>query len=154
MRYLKLSTSKAVLTPALTSSQVIWQLVQMLWVGSLFLTHFLLLPALQTMALAPMLVQEVAESLRPVLVGLAVVGVIFQLVLLMQARKARWLSDLRGWLLLSSLVLAAVFYALPMIGSQLQVVQGYCYLALSCVGLLLLVQPFPAVEQNHQAREN
>ena len=151
---MKLSTSKAVLTPALTSSQVLWQLVQMLWVGSLFLTHFLLLPALQAMALAPMLVHEVAQNLRPVLVGLAVVGVIFQLALLLQARKGRWLKDLRGWLLLSSLGLAALFYALPVIDSQLQIVQGYSYLALSCVGLLLLVQPFPAVEQNHQAREN
>ena len=44
---------------------ITWQLTQTFWVGGLWLLQFLVLPALGRIGLAPLLVEEVAGSLRP-----------------------------------------------------------------------------------------
>lgn len=51
--------------PAMRSGRVAWQLAQTLWVGGVWMLHFVLLPALEKFGLAPLLVQEIAGFMRP-----------------------------------------------------------------------------------------
>ncbi|HCJ30224.1 MAG TPA: DUF4149 domain-containing protein, partial [Pseudomonas sp.] len=48
-----------------------WQLAQTFWVGGLWLLQFVMLPALAKIGLAPLLIEEIAGSLRALLVGFA-----------------------------------------------------------------------------------
>jgi hypothetical protein len=52
---------------------IAWLLAQTLWVGGLWVLHFLLLPAIAKVGLASLLVEELSDTLRPLLVGLAAV---------------------------------------------------------------------------------
>ena len=155
MKYSKSNTSKAsVRSSALTSSQIIWQLVQVIWVGSLFLTQYLFLPALQNMAFAPMLVDEVGFKLRPVLVGVAALGGFFQLLLLAQQGVSYLVKDLRGLLLLGVLLLAVAYFGILQLAEQLLYMQMTLYLAITVAGLLLLVQPFPSNKQTQTEHQS
>ena len=60
------------------AAAVSWQLAQTLWVGGLWLLQFVILPAIGQTGLAPLLVQEIAERLVPLLVGLTAVCVALQ----------------------------------------------------------------------------
>ena len=62
-----------------------WQLAQTFWVGGLWMLHFVLLPALERMGWAPLLVEDVTQVLRPLLVGFAAFCIALQLLVLMQA---------------------------------------------------------------------
>jgi len=55
----------------LGAGSISWLLAQTFWVGGLWLLHFVVLPGLEKMGLAPMLVDEAGAALRPLLVGFA-----------------------------------------------------------------------------------
>lgn len=117
---------------------IAWQLAQTFWVGGLWLLHFVLLPALGKMGLAPLLVREVESGLRPLMIGFSLACVLLQAMSLLLARGvgALW-RDLRGQLLVAVLLLGASFFVGP--GNW----QLFSYLAMACCGLLLVIQAPP-----------
>ena len=129
--------------PRLRAPVIAWQLAQTFWVGGLWLLHFVLLPALDKIGLAPLLVQEVANGLRPLLVGFSVACVLLQGMSLVVALglRALW-RDVRGQLLLAVLLLAGGYFAARAgwLGDYWQL---FSYLAMACCGLLLVVQSPP-----------
>ena len=129
--------------PRLRAPVIAWQLAQTFWVGGLWLLHFVLLPALGKIGLAPLLVQEVANGLRPLLVGFSVACVLLQGMSLVVALglRALW-RDVRGQLLLAVLLLAGGYFAARAgwLGDYWQL---FSYLAMACCGLLLVVQSPP-----------
>lgn len=127
----------------LRAPAIAWQLAQSFWVGGLWLLHFVVLPALVEIGLAPLLVQEIANGLRPLLVGFSLACVLLQTVSLVMALglPSLW-RDLRGQLLLAVLLLGCGFFC-----SQAGWLGAYwvmfSYLAMACCGLLLVVQSPP-----------
>lgn len=131
--------------PAMRSGRVAWQLCQTLWVGGIWMLHFVLLPALDRFGLAPLLIDEIAAFMRPVLVGFAVACVLLQCLLAwVVLRRAIW-RDLRGQMLLLVLVAAACFFLVPALprGAYWQL---FSYLVLAFAGLVLILQPRPDEE--------
>ena len=128
--------------PAVRSGRVAWQLSQTLWVGGVWVLHFVLLPALERFGLAPLLIDEIAAFMRPVLIGFAAVCVLLQCLLVwMVLRRPIW-RDLRGQMLLLVLLAAAAFFlvaALPN-GAYWQL---FSYLVVAFAGLVLILQPRP-----------
>lgn len=131
--------------PAVRSGRVAWQLAQTLWVGGVWMLHFVLLPALERFGLAPLLIDEIASFMRPVMVGFAAVCVLLQCLLAwMVLRRPVW-RDLRGQMLLLVLGAAAAFFlvaALPR-GDYWQL---FSYLVVAFAGLVLILQPRPDEE--------
>ena len=131
--------------PTMRSGRVAWQLCQTLWVGGVWVLHFVLLPALERFGLAPMLIDEIAAFIRPVLVGFAAVCVLLQCLLSwVVLRRPVW-RDLRGQMLLLVLATAGVFFlvaALPN-GAYWQL---FSYLVVAFAGLVLILQPRPDEE--------
>ncbi len=125
-----------------------WQLAQTFWVGGLWLLQFVMLPALAKIGLAPMLIEEIGNSLRPLLVGFAAFCVVLQAVVLIQLDGLRSLwEDLRGQLLITVLLLAASFFAV-----RADVVQSpywlvFSYLVIGMCGLILVLQAVPGRER-------
>ena len=62
----------------LRAGAISWQLAQTFWVGGLWLLHFVMLPALEKMGLAPLLIEEVDAALSPLLIGFAAFCVLVQ----------------------------------------------------------------------------
>lgn len=125
-----------------------WLLAQTLWVGGLWLLQFVMLPALAKIGLAPLLIEEVAGSLQPLLVGFAAFCVLLQAVVLIQLCGLRSLwHDLRGQLLLAVLLLAGSHYAARagIIESPYWLV--FSYLAMGLCGLILVLQVAPGRER-------
>src|SRR5690606_8930827 len=91
---------------------MLWQLAQMLWVGGLWLLHIGLLPVLDHIGLAPLLIDEIAGMLNSLMVGFAAACVIFQALVLVQAEgfASLW-RDIRGQLLLMALYACAMYVA-------------------------------------------
>lgn len=132
--------------PAMRSGRVAWQLSQTLWVGGVWVLHFVLLPALERFGLAPLLIDEIAAFMRPVLVGFAAVCVLLQCLLAwVVSRRAIW-RDLRGQMLLLALIAAACFFLLATLpnGAYWQL---FSYLVLAFAGLVLILQPRPDEER-------
>ena len=78
------------------AGSISWLLAQTSWVGGLWLLHFVVLPGLEKMGLAPMLVDEAGAALRPLLVGFAgFCGVLQLAVLLQETGWRRLLADLK-----------------------------------------------------------
>ena len=71
MRLSKSATSKS--QQLSRAAAVSWQLAQTLWVGGLWLLQFVILPAIGQIGLAPLLVEEIATQLVPLLVGMTAV---------------------------------------------------------------------------------
>lgn len=127
---------------------ITWQLAQTFWVGGLWLLQFMVLPALARIGLAPLLVEEIAGSLRPLLVGFAAFCGALQVLVLIQVTGLRGLwRDVRGQLLLTVILLA---------GSQLLMRAGwfeslywasFSFLAMVLCGLMLVLQPAPGSER-------
>ncbi|HLD65628.1 MAG TPA: DUF4149 domain-containing protein [Pseudomonas sp.] len=121
-----------------------WQLAQTFWVGGLVVLHFLVLPALERVGLASLLVEDLSDRLKPLLVGIALGCALLQALLLMQVQGwgALW-RDARGQLLLAVLGLAGLYFAfghwLPQAAWWLQ----FVYLLLAFCGLWLVLQPLP-----------
>lgn len=126
---------------------ITWQLAQTFWVGGLWLLQFMVLPALGRIGLAPLLVEEIAGSLKPLLVGFAAFCSALQALVLVQVTGLRGLCrDVRGQLLLAVGLLA---------GSQLLMQAGwfeslywasFSYLVMALCGLMLVLQPAPGRE--------
>lgn len=125
-----------------------WQLAQTFWVGGLWLLQFVMLPALTKIGLAPLLIDEIASSLRPLLVGFAAFCVVLQAVVLIQLSgfNALW-RDLRGQLLLSVLLLAASHFVVRagVVESPYWLV--FSYLVMGLCGLMLVLQVAPGRER-------
>lgn len=121
-----------------------WQLAQVFWVGGIWMMHFVLLAALEKLGFSSLLVQEVADYLRPLLVGLALVCVLLQLLVLKQTMPIkRLVKDMRGQLLLTAIALSCSFFISQALWPSAQYWLIYSYLALGLCGLLLVVQPAP-----------
>lgn len=107
--------------------------------------HFLLLPAIAKAGLASLLVEELSNSLRPLLVGLAACCAGLQVLLLIRARRLTSLwRDRRGQLLLVVGAMAGSYFAvrqwLPEAGFWLM----FSYLVMAFCGMLLVLQPVPS----------
>ena len=125
-----------------------WQLAQTFWVGGLWLLHFVMLPALDRMGLAPLLIEEIRATLSPLLIGFAACCAVLQagILVLAEGLPSLW-RELRGQLLLIVPVMAAVFFGvqhwLPDAGRWLL----FNYLVLALCGLVLVMQPLPGQRQ-------
>ncbi|MFG3451130.1 DUF4149 domain-containing protein [Stutzerimonas stutzeri] len=126
-----------------------WQLAQTFWVGGLWLLQFVMLPALAKIGLAPMLIEEIGSSLRPLLVGFAAFCVVLQAVVLIQLGGLRSLwKDFRGQLLLTILLLAASFFAVRAGVVQSPYWLVFSYLVIGMCGLILVLQAAPGRERS------
>ncbi|NQD96436.1 DUF4149 domain-containing protein [Pseudomonas sp. CrR25] len=129
---------------ALDAGAIGWLLVQTFWVGGLWLLHFVVFPALNKLGLAPLLQEEVATVLSPLLVGLAAVCAALQVLVLIRAERVASLwRDMRGQLLLTVLGMATSYFLVrhwwPDSGRWLL----FSYLVVAFCGLLLVLQPVP-----------
>ncbi|MCG6540636.1 DUF4149 domain-containing protein [Pseudomonas sp. KSR10] len=125
-----------------------WQLAQTFWVGGLWLLQFVMLPALAKIGLAPLLIDEIASSLRPLLVGFAAFCVVLQAVVLIQLSgfRALW-RDVRGQLLLSVLLLAASHFVVRAGAVESPYWLVFSYLVIGLCGLMLVLQVAPGRER-------
>lgn len=106
--------------------------------------HFVLLQALEKLGFASLLVQEVAQYMRPLLIGLALVCVLLQLLVLKQTMPLKQLiKDLRGQLLLTVVLLACSFFLTRSVWPAAQYWLVYSYLTVGMCGVLLVLQPIP-----------
>jgi hypothetical protein len=116
----------------------------MLWVGGLWLLHIGLLPVLDHIGLAPLLIDEIAGMLNSLMVGFAAACVIFQALVLVQAEgfASLW-RDIRGQLLLMALYACAMYVAVRVGWPDAVRWQVFSYLVLGFSGLVLVLQPVP-----------
>lgn len=125
-----------------------WRLAQTFWVGGLWLLQFMVLPALGKIGLAPLLVHEVASSLRPLLIGFAAFCVVLQLLVLVQMSGLRGVvRDVRGQLLLAVLALAVSYFVVQAGLVRFDFWLQFSYLVIALGGLMLVVQPPPGRER-------
>jgi hypothetical protein len=110
-----------------------------LWVGAVWSLHFILLPGLQQMGLAPLLIDEAASVLRPSVMLITVAAASVQLFQL-AVRRVGW-SDLRVQMLILVLMAGGAFFALRLQDNPLYGI--FCYLVVAFAGLVLAVQPRP-----------
>lgn len=121
-----------------------WLLAQTLWVGGLWLLHFLLMPAIAKIGLASLLVEEISNALRPLLVGLAAVCAGLQVSVLVRAERLSSLwCDTRGQLLLVVVVMAGSYFVVPKLLAGTEMWLMFSYLVMAFCGLLLVLQPVP-----------
>ena len=120
-----------------------WRLAQTFWVGGLWVLQFVMLPALDKIGLAPLLVAEIAAALRPLMVGFAAFCALLQIAVLIQAAGLRSLwRDVRGQLLLAVVLLAASFFvAAPWLESARWML--FSFLMIGLCGLMLVLQEPP-----------
>ena len=121
-----------------------WQLAQTFWVGGLWLLQFVMLPALEQIGLAPLLVAEIAGALRPLMVGFAAFCAVLQAVVLAQAAGfgSLW-RDVRGQLLLAVLLLAASFFVADASWVESARWMLFSFLMMGLCGLMLVLQEPP-----------
>lgn len=121
-----------------------WRLALTFWVGGLWLLHFVVLPAMTQTGLAPLLVEEVANLLRPLLVAFSAFCAVLQLLVLWWSERfsALW-CDRRGQLLLVVLVVATLYFAVWTLAPDALRWLLFGYLVLALCGVLLVLQPVP-----------
>lgn len=125
-----------------------WQLAQTFWVGGLWLLQFVMLPALGKIGIAPLLIEEIGQGLRPLLVGFTAFCVVLQALVLVQLAGVRSLwTDLRGQLLLTVMLLAASFFVVRAGVIQSPYWLVFSYLVIGLCGLLLVIQAAPGRER-------
>ena len=145
--------SKSATSKRYRAGAIAWQLAQTFWVGGLWLLHFVMLPALGRIGLAPMLVEEVASSLRPLMVAFAGFCALLQALLLIQhAGLARLWRDARAQLLAAVIGLVVVFLLVRFWMPEALYWLNFSYLLLAFCGLLLVIQPLPAKLAEGRAR--
>ncbi|UXY55956.1 DUF4149 domain-containing protein [Pseudomonas tohonis] len=121
-----------------------WQLAQTLWVGGLWLLHFVVVPSLERVGLAPLLVEEITRSLTPLLVAFTAFCALVQGFVLVQIEGVRSLQrDSRGQLLVAVLVMAVVFLLVNQLQPSAMRWLAFNYLVLAFCGALLVIQPVP-----------
>jgi len=126
------------------AAAVSWQLAQTLWVGGLWLLQFVILPAIGQSGLAPLLVQEIATRLVPLLVGLTAVCVALQAFALLRSEGlSSLLRDMRGQLLLTVAAMALSYFAVLRYWPEVEYWLRFSYLVMAFCGLLLVLQPVP-----------
>ena len=134
--------------PSLKAGTISWLLAQTFWVGGLWLLQFVVLPALGKIGLAPLLVETVADVLRPLLLAFAGFCVLLQALVLWQARGfTALIRETRGQLLLTVLVMAAVYVVVQQIAPGAQRWLLFNYLVVALCGLLLVLQPAPGRDE-------
>ncbi|OLF55814.1 MFS transporter [Pseudomonas chlororaphis] len=123
---------------------MLWQLTQMLWVGGVWLLHVGLLPVLDRIGLAPLLIEEIGSVLSMLLVGFSAVCVVLQMLVLVRAEglASLW-RDMRGQLLLMALYACAMYFVVRIGLPDAERWQLFSYLILGFSGLLLVLQPVP-----------
>lgn len=125
-----------------------WQLAQTFWVGGIWLLQFVMLPALGKIGIAPLLIEEIGQGLRPLLVGFTAFCVVLQTLVLVQLAGVRSLwTDLRGQLLLTVMLLAASFFVVRAGVIQSPYWLVFSYLVIGLCGLLLVIQAAPGRER-------
>lgn len=139
----KYTTSERTERQPLRAAAIGWRLCLTFWVGGLWLLYFVMVPALEHYGLAPILISDLAGRLMLLLMGLSAVCVLLQLLLLAAVVGRRLLADLRGQLLLASLLLVAGYLAGHWLAVIEHSVQLFCYLASAACGLSLLLLPVP-----------
>lgn len=126
------------------AAAVSWQLAQTLWVGALWVLQFVILPAIGQAGLAPLLVQEIAEALTPLLIGLTAVCVAVQAFALLRTEGLAGLwRDMRGQLLLTVVLMALSYGLVTRYWPQAEYWLRFSYLVMAFCGLLLVLQPVP-----------
>lgn len=129
---------------SLNAGTISWLLAQTFWVGGLWLLQFVVLPALDKIGLAPLLVESVSDALKPLLLAFAAFCVLIQALVLWQARGvAAFTRETRGQLLLTVLVMAAAYFVVRQIAPDAQRWLLFNYLVVALCGLLLVLQPAP-----------
>lgn len=128
--------------PALRGGRVAWQLSMTLWVGAIWVTHFVLVPALEQFGMAPMLINEIAGFMRPLMAGFAGVCALLQLLVIGVALGGRFWRDLRTQLLVLVLAGVAAIFALRQLPAT-EYLQVFAYLVIAFAGLVLVLQPRP-----------
>lgn len=128
--------------PMLRGGRIAWQLSLTLWVGAIWVTHFVLVPALEQFGMAPMLIDEIASFMRPLMAGFAGMCAVLQLLVIGVALGRRFWRDLRTQLLLLVLISVAAILGLDQIGGT-EYLQIFGYLVIAFAGLVLVVQPRP-----------
>ncbi|AVO54262.1 DUF4149 domain-containing protein [Ectopseudomonas mendocina] len=125
-----------------------WQLALPLWVGGLWAWQFVLLPAIGQFGLAPLLVQEIASHLTPVLVALTAVCIGIQSAVLLRCEGfvSLW-RDMRGQLLLTVALMALSYWLAPKLLEDASYWLRFSYLVMAFSGLLLVLQPVPGRER-------
>lgn len=126
----------------LHGGRIAWQLTQTLWIGGVWVTHFVLMPALEQFGMAPMLINAIADFMRPLMVGFAGVCALLQLLVIGMALGKRFWRDLRTQLLLLVLVSAAAVFGLREFPGT-EYLQIFGYLIIAFAGLVLVLQPRP-----------
>ena len=129
-----------------------WQLTQVFWVGGLWLLHIALLPAMRYAGLAPLLVDEMGDSLGALMVAFSVAGLLAQtlVLVLLQGCSSLW-RDARGHLLLIALCAGGMYFAGRLWLPEALRWQLFSYLALAICGLMLVLQAVP--DQSARVRE-
>ncbi len=126
------------------AAAVSWQLAQTLWVGGLWLLQFVILPAIGQIGLAPLLTQEIAERLVPLLIGLTAVCVALQAFALLRSDGLSSLvRDVRGQLLLTVAAMALSYFVVLQYWPEAEYWLRFSYLVMAFCGLLLVLQPVP-----------
>ncbi|MFB4380040.1 DUF4149 domain-containing protein [Pseudomonas sp. LR-1a] len=119
-------------------------LLQTLWVGGICILHFLVLPGLASVGLASLLIEEIARTLVPQMVGITLGAALLQLLLLVCQCGMSALWRVRsGQLLLAVLVVSLAFLVSLVLWPQAVRWQLFSYLLLAFFGVLLVVQPVP-----------
>ncbi|TBU82787.1 DUF4149 domain-containing protein [Pseudomonas daroniae] len=121
-----------------------WMLLQTLWVGGIWILHFMVLPGLYSVGLASLLIEEIAGVLMPQMVFITLVCVLMQAGLLVRQRRlsALW-GERRGQLLLAVLAIASGLLVSLALWPDAVRWQLFSYLLLAFFGLLLVLQPVP-----------
>ena len=106
--------------------------------------QFVILPAIGQAGLAPLLVQEVATRLVPLLVGITAVCVALQAFALLRTDglSSLW-RDMRGQLLLTVAVMALSYFLVLHYRPDAERWLRFSYLVMAFSGLLLVLQPVP-----------
>ncbi|MFR0691239.1 hypothetical protein ACLUTX_17705 [Enterobacterales bacterium AE_CKDN230030158-1A_HGKHYDSX7] len=132
----------------LSAGTISWLLAQTFWVGGLWLLQFVVLPALDKVGFAPLLVEAVAEALKPLLLGFAGFCALLQGLVLWQARGAgAFLREVRGQLLLAVLGMTLTFFVVRQFVPDAQRWFWFNYLVVALFGLLLVLQPVPGRDE-------
>ena len=133
---------------SLSAGTISWLLAQTFWVGGLWLLQFVVLPALDKIGLAPLLVESVSDALKPLLLGFAGFCVLIQALVLWRARGfAAFTGETRGQLLLTVLVMVVAYFVVRQVAPDAQRWLLFNYLVVALCGLLLVLQPAPGLDE-------
>lgn len=123
---------------------ILWQLAQVFWVGGLWVFHVGLVPALKVSSLAPLLIEDISIQIDRWLIGVAALGLLTQLAVLVRLKglPACW-RLFSGKLLLVGFTACIGYYTLRYGFSAGARWQVFCFVVLGLSGIALVAQPVP-----------